>query len=70
MSSGSVPSATYKMQNIFLVSSERYANMLLGNQTDWTLESESNESVNFKERLGTVGPGLDELSRGGVPSAT
>ena len=54
----------------FLVSSESCANMLLGNQTDWTLESESNESVNFKERLGTVGPGLDELSRGGVPSAT
>ena len=37
---------------------------------DWTLESESNESVKFKERLGIIGPGLDELSRGGVPSAT
>ena len=42
----------------------------LGDQTDWTLESESNESVKFKERLGIIGPGLDELSRGGVPSAT
>ena len=43
--------------------------LLLENQMDSTLESESNEFVNFRERLG-IGPGLDELSRGGVPSAT
>ena len=64
-------SVSHMMCRIFFSFVKRLRkHLLLGNQMDWTLESESNESVKFKERLGIIGPGLDELSRGGVPSAT